>query len=75
MVAKTKSTSGKLNGNLIRGFRRQRGFKSQEKLGIAAGVSRHTVMLLEGGSQNHTFPILCDVANALGVNVKDFITD
>ena len=75
MVAKTKSTSGKLNGNLIRGFRRQRGFKSQKKLGIAAGVSRYTVTALEGGSQNQTFPTLCKIANALGVNVKDFITD
>lgn len=69
----TWSTRRKAVGARIRELRLEREF-TQEQLGNAAGLDRRSLLYLELGQRGLAFERLWDIADALGVEVTELLT-
>lgn len=67
---------GEVVRNNIRRLRFDAGEMTQEQLGKLAGVTRHTIMAIEGGKYDPSLLLAFRIARAFGKNVEDvFIFD
>jgi transcriptional regulator with XRE-family HTH domain len=62
--------AGTLFGRRLRQLRKQRGF-TQEKLGVAAGLSYKYLGGVERGEENPTLAVVAKLADALKVEPRD----
>lgn len=61
-------------GNIIRKFRKKRGF-SQEELSFRAELHRTYIGMIERGEKNITLMNIEKIANALNVKIKDLFDE
>ena len=67
---------GEVVRNNIRRLRFDAGEMTQEQLGKLAGVTRHTIMAIEGGRYDPSLLLAFRIARAFGKGVEDvFIFD
>lgn len=48
---------------------------TQEELAFTADIDRTYIGYIENGKQNVTVSVLCKLANALNINIKDLFED
>jgi len=57
--------------NRMRRLRFERGEMTQQELADQVGVTRHTIMAMEGGKYNPSLLVALKVARVFGVTVED----
>ncbi|MFT8179243.1 helix-turn-helix domain-containing protein [Mycobacteroides franklinii] len=61
-------------GGKVRGVRIERGM-TQEQLALASGVTRNVLIDVEHGKRGLLYERLFDLADALGVDVTEFLSE
>jgi putative transcriptional regulator len=71
MMARPSMGDGTVLLNRMRRLRFERGEMTQQELADQVGVTRHTIMAMEGGKYNPSLLVALKVARVFGVTVED----